>query len=307
MASTPTPTPAVAEAPAEPTAVRGAIIIPTAEGPKVFTLTMENPDKISPDDIFAGEPTFVARMRGQMPGPDLLGELIKYQTSIWRNSSDSISVYCFTNYLFLNECVYPVVNDGTVKFKLLTNRGYVENLTSSGSRGNLLKFGDKIPSSGVLPNVECVIKASDFGWDGFLSVVRFKNPDGRRLNFDTADINVSISSVGVKLDKIPKLYKIPVHNMHDHGAWCFSSSSAVALKRNPFSQSPSALFHDLVHAPSNADLERENMHHVNAEFLGSDTEATLPLFKLVPSNEYNHTLINMSLPPIWSDITQFSK
>jgi len=287
--------------------VRGAIILPTPDGPKVFTLTMENPETITPDDIFSGEPTFISRMRGQMPGPDILTEHIKYQTSMWRFSQNIVSVYTLTNYLFLNECVYPVIGDGQVKFKLLTGRAYVDELTRSGNRGDIIKYGDEVPKAGALPNVECCLKASDFGWSGFLNIVRFKHENGTKLNFDQDGISVKLSTVGVVLDKIPKLYKLPVHNMHDHGDWCFSNTSSVALRRNPFNQSPSALFHDLVHAPSNSDLEKENMNEVYAEYLGGADQKTMPLFKLVPGQNFEANLVNMSLPPIWDDLVKFNE
>lgn len=286
--------------------VRGAIILPTPDGPKVFTLTMENPETITPDDIFSGEPTFISRMRGQMPGPDVLEEHIKYQTSMWRFSSNIVSIYTFTNYLFLNECIYPMIGDGQVKFKLLTAKGYVENIARNTSRGDIVKYGDNIPTSGVLPNVECCLKASDFGWSGFLNIVRFKHEDSRKLEFDKEGVSVKISSVGVVLDKIPKIYRLPVHNMHDHGDWCFPSGSAVALKRNPFSQNPGALFHDLVHAPSNSDLEKDYMNEIYAEYFGSSDQETMPLFKLMPGQNFEPSLINMSLPPIWDDIVKFN-
>ena len=287
--------------------VRGAIILPTPDGPKVFTLTMENPETITPDDIFSGEPTFISRMRGQMPGPDILEEHIKYQTSMWRFASNIVSVYTFTNYLFLNECVYPIVGDGKVKFKLLTAQAYVEGLAKAANRGDIIKYGDEIPVDGFIPNVECCLKASDFGWSGFLNIIRFKQEDGRRLNFDEDGISVKLRSVGVVLDKIPKLFRVPIHNMHDHGDWCFPNSSSVALRRNPFNQSPSALFHDLVHAPSNSDLEKDYMREVYAEYLGGEDQTTMPLFKLVPGQNFEPALVNMSLPPIWENIVKFNE
>jgi len=44
-----------------------------------------------------------------------------------------------------------------------------------------------------------------------------------------------------------------------------------------------------------------------AEYLGGADQKTMPLFKLVPGQNFEANLVNMSLPPIWDDLVKFNE
>lgn len=292
--------------PLAPQTSKGAIILNTAEGPKVFTLVMANPESISADDIFEGEAVHIAYQKGQLPSPAGAKEEVGYQSSLWRYNRSCILNAMFTTHLFTNECVFPCVTSSGVTFKLYRGDAASGSLLSPSNR-KIVRQGEDVPATGSIPNVEVFLKASDFGWDGFITTVKFTEQDHTDIDFSKNSIAVEIRTMGVVLGKIPKLYMVPLHNMHSDGRWCFSTSSAVGLLKHPTVPSPGPLFSDLVSSPANGDLETENHKHILAEAIFEKETKKMPIFRLYPSGDFRPELVNCALPPVWNKITKWNK
>ena len=288
---------------------KGAIILPGPSGPVVFTLEMANPETISADDLFQGTPQIVMFQKGQAAGPPQIGENIHFQSSLWRNSNRSFSLIIFSKYFFVNECVVPVFVDGEIKFKLAT----ADMPTGDGvltSHGRAIAHPGDAVNEDIIPNVECFLKATDFGWDGFVTMIRFAENDYQSIEFGVRSPTVTIYTAGAILGStdspIPKLYKIPVHNMYPEGRWCIKNDSLPAVLNTPTSMSPNGLFHDLMHSPANFDLSCSEHTRIMAEpIIGAEDEGTVPMFRLFPEPDAQMQLINISLPPVWPYLQKF--
>lgn len=290
-----------------PDTARGAIIIPTANGPVLYSLQMTNPEVLNPDHLFEGEPQFVMAQSGSCLGPDMVAPTIQYQSSIWRYSSTKFCVVMYTEYMFLNECVIPTIVDTSLQFVLATSGIQdAEGILRSGDRP-FAPAGSALDGLNYIPNVECFLKASDFGFDGFLTMIQFNTPLNSFVFGRDTDLNVNIYTAGAKKDeKITKLFKLPVHNMYPEGRWCIKTSSLNAIRQHPNSLNPSALYHDLTASGANFDLNAQEHRHILAEpIIDNNRPEGAPRFRLYPDSQFTPTAINISLPPVWDYITPF--
>jgi hypothetical protein len=297
----------MSEQPTLPDTARGAIIIPTPNGPVLYSLQMTNPEVLNPDHLFEGEPQFVMAQSGSCLGPDLIAPTIKYQSSIWRYSSTKFCVIMYTEYMFLNECVIPTIRDSNLQFALAHGNSERANDILKCRDRKFVPAGGKLDGIDHIPNVECFLKASDFGWDGFITMIQFSSEGNPIFGGEDQYINVNIYSAGAKkTEKIRKLFKLPVHNMYPEGRWCVKTESLKAIMQHPSSVNPSALYHDLTASGSNFDLDGIEHKNILAEpVVDQNNPDRVPQFRLYPDSGFSEIAVNISLPPVWEYIKPF--
>ncbi len=287
------------------TAKRGVILLPDPKDPSklaAYTLCMTNASQIDAGSIIDGEPILVCSKAGVVPNFPELKEDTTYSTSVWRYGASEMRVIYYTNHLFMNETWVPQLDGKKVKFKLYTNQDTSKAPELfKGDTKPVLRFGDDASKCNVIPALETVLVAKDFKLDGIVSVVTYKNTNGGPLNFAKSGIEVTLHSAGVRRGKINTLHYLPIHNLYEHGAWCFRSDAAVALKFNPMQYSPTALFNDLISSPGNLHLEVPDHNNVFGEAIPSAHDPkTAPLIRMKPGPGMELKTLTMDLPPFWS-------